>query len=206
MKKIIFIFLLIIILVSCSAPGYYKYYDSISYEKLDSVLYNDETYDVLIPININDSIVHYYYLGSESSNSKKWTINFEYEYDYLLFDIVDQKLLNEVYRVIKDRLSYIENKANARFEIKENGAKDIIEKDLLNESGNTLEFVIVKSYLPIILDYGYSNYLVSLPVNIKILSKLNNEIENLDREKYIAWNDFISLPNMRNGEEIYEED
>ncbi len=206
MKKIIFIFLLIIILVSCSAPGYYKYYDSISYEKLDSVLYNDETYDVLIPININDSIVHYYYLGSESSHSKKWTINFEYEYDYLLFDIVDQKLLNEVYRVIKDRLSYIENKANARFEIKENGAKDIIEKDLLNESGNTLEFVIVKSYLPIILDYGYSNYLVSLPVNIKILLKLNNEIENLDREKYIAWNDFISLPNMRNGEELYEED
>lgn len=203
-KKILFVVALFLLLVSCAAPDYNRFYDSVSYEVLTTFEYEDNNYEVMIPINIDEAIVHYYEIGNNKSNSKEWTINYKFVYDYNLFDIADPYLIDSLYTALNSSYEELSTKLGDNPSIMANNTLEIIEEILYNPNSNEAEYVIVKDYLPILLENDYKNYMISVPINVHTLLKINDKIEDFGKDKYITWDDFLSIPNMRNGE-VYEE-
>lgn len=190
-KKIryILLFIIIITLSSCGSSSYYddsiNHLDGVSFIEYKKI---DEETTLLLPTNIASSIAYEIELGNEVSDKSIWTINYDYKYDYLT-NYDHEKL----YEIINNEKDYLNNYIPFQMELY--NPNDVVEMEytLNNPNLDNVKYVIVKAYLPVIINDGDTEFGASIQIKNIVVLKINDSIQAINGT-LISWDDFINKP------------
>lgn len=201
MKKIyIFIvFVLIILVSSCNMKE-----STLSDDAVDGVAFDyfttyeidGKNYDVYIPIDVNKTLYYTNKIGNIKSSSKDWTVNFMYEPVYHGDESLETKeVWNELYNNLLASKALLDEECGFEVMLFDPYSSVELEYSLHNNSGEEASYVIFYTYLPIRLvnKKTQKTTTVGIPVNVDVLLKIGNMVENPFNDEMMSLEDFLAI-------------
>lgn len=201
MRKLYLLLVLIVILLvsSCSAEeskDAENAADGLSFNYFKTYEIAGTNYDVYLPSEIELCLYYKNELGNISSQSSDWTVNFIYEATYHLDESREkQEVWSELYRKLLSDESILEEKCGFDVTLFDPYESTVLEYSLHNESKEEATYVIFNTYLPIRLvnNSTRKTSTVGIPIDMKLLLKIGNSVENPFEDGMMSWEDFLAI-------------
>lgn len=203
-KKINVIFLLLL-MSSCAAGGHHSNgnhpnLDGLTFDYFSEFIYEEDNYQILFPQNVDKAIFYMYDELDYKTTNKSWTINYYCELIYYT-DFDDSLLVNELYSNLVHLIDEIEVLIDDQIELSK--PYEMIEKEVTidNIFNDEISCVFFDEYLPLRLRNTNKNISCSISVPIKrnYLVKSKDKIQNPFNTEIMNWDDFLSIPNIKNN-------
>ena len=193
-KKVILVFIfLLIFITACDAPSdFYEKYDGIPFEKYDVLEYGGKTYDLLLAVNVEDSLAYYYKHIENKSSKETWIVNYSDRADYIGERVLADDLCESIYNTLLPKKSDLEVKIGSSIFIHKNGESIILESVLKNDSKKEMGCIIIGQYLPIIIVNNYERYLVFVPINAYICLYNDNMVYDFMGYEVISIDELVT--------------
>lgn len=201
MKKCLMfiVFVLIILVSSCS-----MHESTLSDDAVDGVAFDyfttyeidDKNYDVFLPIEINKTLYYSNKIGNIKSSSKEWTINFMHEAVYHGDESLETKeVWNQLYTNLLASKDVLSEKCGFEVMLFDPYTSVELEYVLHNDSGEEASYVMFYTYLPIRLvnKSTKKTTTVGIPVNVDVLLKIGDMVENPFNDEMMSWEDFLAI-------------
>lgn len=191
--------LIMLLLASCSAegPDYSEApADGLAFDYFNSYEIDGTNYDVYLPNDIKSGIYYKYEMGSISSNSVDWTINFRYE---AVYHVEESRESKEVWTRLYEHLLVCESDLEeiCGFDVMLFDPYNSMEYEyrLHNEEKEEATYVIFNTYLPIRLvnNKTRKTSTIGIPVNMDLLLKVGDNVEDPFTGSMISWEDFLAI-------------
>ena len=200
MRKYFLILLVIFMLFISSCASYEGdangAADGVSFDYFTSYVIEDKTFDVFIPNVVDDAIYYQYKLGNVTSKSEEWIINFPYQAIYHVNDDKESKeVWSSLYENLLDNVEFLKEKCEFNVNLFDPYESKEVEYVLYNETKEEASYVIFQTYLPIRLVNKTERVTmtVGVPVNLDVLLKIGDTVENPFADEMISWEDFLAL-------------
>jgi hypothetical protein len=202
MKKyyliLVFIFILMIV-SSCSAQDVGpadEAVDGLSFDYFATYEIDGTNYEVYLSNEISDSLYYTHVVSDISSKSAYWTVNFMYEAIYHVEDWrEDKEIWKQLYNHLLSNQEYLEEKCGFDVLLFDPYESVELEYTLKNETKEEASYVIFNTYLPIRLVNENSGVriTVGIPVNMDLLLKIGDKVEDPFSDKMMSWEDFLAI-------------
>lgn len=193
LKKKIACFILIALLIALSSCGSNDYSidsaphaDGVAFEFYKSY---DEGIDIHLPVDISNSLACEYVIGNEESSNALWTINYDFNNDYLT------NYPNALFEIVNSIKGHLDNQISFGFELYKDDEIVQMEYTLDNPNKEEIGYVIASIYLPILIFDNGNSFTASIPIKSIALLKTDTYIKSIN-DSNIIWEDFITNPNL----------
>ncbi len=201
MKKfyIIIVFIFILLVSSCSMSGNEEAdgaADGVAFDYFQTYKINDTSYDIYLPFDVASSLYCTHKLGTVNSKSQEWTINFIYEPIYHVDESRETKdVWNGLYNVLFNSKDLLEEKCVFDVMLFDPYSSVELEYILHNDTNQEAAYVIFNTYLPIRLvnKSTRAKLTVGIPVDVDVLLKIDDMVEDPFNDKMISWEDFLAI-------------
>lgn len=204
MKKIliILVFVFILLVSSCSSKNNAfddeeaDAADGVSFDYFTSYVINDTKYEIFLPNNVKESIYYQYEIGDVQSDSAMWTVNFIYDVNYHVDVKSESKdVWDSLYSYLLESKMILDEKCEFDIMLFEPYTDIELEYLLVNEQKEEASYVIFYTFLPIRLvnNSSHRTITVGIPINVDVLLKVGEEVENPFKDEMMLWEDFLAI-------------
>lgn len=202
MKKnyLIFVFIFILMIVSsCSADEVGpadEAVDGLSFDYFATYEIDGTNYEVYLSNEILDSLYYTHVVSDISSRSVDWTVNFMFEATYHVEQWQeDKEIWKQLYNHLQSNQEYLEEKCGFEILLFDPYETVELEYTLKNETKEEASYVIFNTYIPIRLENEQTGtrITVGIPVNMELLLKIGDKVEDPFSDKMINWEDFLAI-------------
>lgn len=211
MKRISYIFLVLLILVLASCGSYsdenntdgipFVYYDTFVYENVSYEVYEVESVYLINSDSLDNQVIKYEYqeLEKDPLLTDEWIINYLQDYDYHMNQIrVEKDVINKLYENIYDSIIKFEESLQIDLEYYPNDR--LIEREFVVDSNKEYTSVLL---IDLLIPYRLVNVsnnqtnIIYIPVKTSLAYRNNDSLELVfdDLTISVSYNDFISLSN-----------
>lgn len=178
----------------------HPFIDGLVFNQFKNFEHEDTTYQ--ISLSIDENAPFYTYQEFEyKTRASSWIINYYYESEYIVdsnFNLDDEVIL-ELYELMMDEKNNIENLLGYTIDIYSPFEKYEKEIEINNKFNDEIGCVFFDKYIPIRIKNMNNNKsnTISIPIQRKYLVKYNDMIESPVEDKFIKWEDFLAIPNLK---------